>query len=70
MSVPALAIPALAHKDAYPEWIILMAQARRLSVYSVSTRYPGDSASREDMEQEVVDIGAVRDLVRGSFDLQ
>ena len=28
-------------KDAYPEWIALMDQARRLSFYSVSTRYPG-----------------------------
>jgi len=57
-------------KDAYPEWISLMDQAMRLSFYSVSTRYPGDSASREDMEQALVDMGAVRDLVRASFGLQ
>ena len=57
-------------KDAYPEWISLMDQARRLSFYSVSTRYPGDSASREDMERALVDMGAVRDLVRASFGLQ
>ena len=57
-------------KDAYPELISLMDQARRLSFYSVSTRYPGDSASREDMEQALVDMGAVLDLVRASFGLQ
>ena len=57
-------------KEAYPEWASLMDQARRLSFYSVSTRYPGDSATREDMEQALVDVGAVRDLVRSSFGLQ
>jgi hypothetical protein len=34
-----------------------MNQARRLSSHSVSTRYAGDSASREDMEQSLVDMG-------------
>ena len=53
-----------------PNGYVLIAQARRLSFYSVSTRYPGDSATREDMEQALVDMGAVRDLVRASFGLQ
>jgi hypothetical protein len=46
-----------------------MAQARRLSFYSVPTRYPGDSASCEDMQQALLDMGDVRDLVRASFGL-
>lgn len=56
-------------KDAYPGWMSLMDQARRLSFYSVSTRYPGDSASCEDMQQALLDMGDVRDLVRTSFGL-
>lgn len=33
-------------------------------------RYPGDSATREDMEQALLDMHAVRDQVRASFGLE
>jgi HEPN domain-containing protein len=56
-------------KDAYPDWMCLAERVRRLSFYSVSTRYPGDSATREDMEQALLDMGAVRDHIRASFGL-
>jgi HEPN domain-containing protein len=54
----------------YPDWNHLSRVAENLTNYASNTRYPGDSATRVDMEQALVDIGAVRDLVRASFGLQ
>ena len=54
----------------YPLWSSLTDQARRLSFFSIDTRYPGDSASREDMEQALLDMCAVRNQVRVSFGLE
>lgn len=56
--------------SAYPLWSSLTDRARRLSFFSIDTRYPGDSATREDMEQALLDMCAVRDQVRASFGLQ
>ena len=47
------------------EWI-----AENLSSYAINMRYPGDSASREDMEQALQDMCAIRDQVRASFGLK
>jgi HEPN domain-containing protein len=57
-------------RSAYPPLTGLQDQARRLSFFSIDTRYPGDSATREEMEQALVDMGAIRDQVRQSFSIQ
>jgi hypothetical protein len=54
----------------YPDWNHLSRAAKNLTNYASNTRYPGDSATREDMEQALVDMGAVRDIVRASFGLK
>ncbi len=54
----------------YPDWNHFSRAAENLTNYAINTRYPGDSASREDMEQALVDMAAVRDSVRASFGLQ
>ena len=53
----------------YPDWNHLSRVAENLTNYASNTRYPGDSATRVDMEQALVDMGAVRNLVRASFGL-
>jgi len=54
----------------YTDWNHLSRAAENLTNYASNTRYPGDSANQEDMEQALVDTGAVRDLVRASFGVQ
>jgi HEPN domain-containing protein len=56
-------------EGSYPLWRGMTDQARRLSFFSTDTRYPGDSAAREDREQALMDVPAVRDQVRASFGL-
>ena len=46
-----------------------MRAAENLSSYAINMRYPGDSATREDMEQAITDMRAVRDQIRASFGL-
>jgi HEPN domain-containing protein len=53
----------------YPDWFYLIRAAENLSSYAINMRYPGDSANREDMEQALLDMCAVRDQVRKSFGL-
>ena len=53
----------------YPDWLYLTQSTESLSCYAVNTRYPGDSANREDVQQALADVCAVRDQVRASFGL-
>ena len=46
-----------------------MRAAENLSSYAINMRYPGDSATREDMEQALADMCAVREQVSASFGL-
>jgi HEPN domain-containing protein len=54
----------------YPDWIRWMRATENLSSYAINMRYPGDSATREDMEQALQDMRHVRDQVRASFSLR
>ena len=53
----------------YPDWLCLTQPTENLSGYAVNIRYPGDSANREDVQQALADVCAVRDQVRASFGL-
>ena len=53
----------------YPDWLCLTQPTENLSSYAVNIRYPGDSANREDVQQALADVCAVRDQVRASFGL-
>ena len=50
-----------------PDWICIQRAAENLTNFASNTRYPGDSASLEDMTQALADMGSIRDLVRASF---
>jgi hypothetical protein len=54
----------------YPDWNHLSRAAENLTNDASNTCYPGESATREDMEQALLDMAAVRDRVRASFGLQ
>ena len=53
--------------SSYPESVDLLDAARRLSFFSIDTRYPGDSASEEDAEQAIADMCKIRDAIRATF---